>query len=476
MSAPYATARKMLDDLACRRISALELLEQHVALQRSHHGKLNAVITEDLETARTAARALDDARVRGVELGVLAGLPMTIKDGFDVSGMPATAGNPEFSARERSCADADLVGRLRSAGAVIWGKTNVPLMLGDFQSYNAVFGTTNNPFDLSRTSGGSSGGAAAALAANITPLELGSDIGGSLRHPANFCGVCALKPSWGALPLKGHIPPSPGMNQEIDLNVAGPMARNVKDLKLMWDVLRGQPVTEPRPAAQARIAVWNAQPGWPLAQCVKDAVEQTAKCLSDLGFPVDYAVPDFNADALLQNYLDLLIATVATNFPAHLRDAMAARREEDIRLVSESRDVTGEARYRLRASATEEQLDAARRKRDNYKRVLDGFFRQGYDAILAPVTPVTAFLHDHSAPMNARTLSVDGIAAPYMSALNWISVATALHAPALVLPAARHAGLPIGVQLIGPQGGESRLFEVALAAELAIGPFPPPKL
>ena len=476
MNAPYATARQMLDDLACRRISSLELLEQHVARQRTHHGKLNAIIMEDLKTARAAARALDDARVRGVELGALGGLPMTIKDGFDVNGMPATSGSPEFSGRARSCADADLVGRLRRAGAVIWGKSNVPLMLADFQSYNALFGTTNNPFDLSRTSGGSSGGAAAALAADITPLELGSDIGGSLRHPANFCGVCALKPSWGSLPLKGHIPPGPGMNQEIDLNVAGPMARNVKDLKLMWDVLREQPFTEPRPATQARVAVWNAQPGWPLAQCVKDAVEQTAKCLSNMGFVVDYAVPDFNAEALLQTYLDLLIATVAANFPAHLRDAMAARRQEDMRLVREGGDTADEARYRLRASAPDEQIDAARRKRDSYKRVLNMFFRQGYDAILAPVTPVPAFLHDHSVPMNARTLVIDGREAAYMSALNWIAVATALHAPALVLPAARHAGLPIGVQLIGPERSESRLFELALAAEQAIGPFPPPKL
>jgi amidase len=160
----------------------------------------------------------------------------------------------------------------------------------------------------------------------------------------------------------------------------------------------------------------------------------------------------------------------------HLREAMAARRHEDMRLVREGRDATGEAGYRLRASAPQDQIDRARRTRDSYRRVLDAFFRQGYDAILAPVTPVTAFLHDHSMPMNARRLVVDGIEVPYMSALNWIAVATALHAPALVFPAARHEGLPIGVQLIGPERGESRLFEVALAAEQAIGPFPPPAL
>ena len=476
MIMPYATARQMLDDLTHRRISALELLELHVARQRTHHTKLNAIIMQDLETARVAARALDGARVHGAALGPLAGLPMTIKDGFDVNGMPATAGNPDFANRARSCADAALVARLRSAGAVIWGKTNVPLMLGDFQTYNAISGTTNNPFDPSRTSGGSSGGAAAALAADITPLELGSDIGGSLRHPANFCGVCALKPSWGALPLKGHIPPAPGTNQEVDLNVAGPMARNVQDLKLMWDVLRERPVTELRPATRGRVAIWNAQPGWPLSQCVKATIEQTAQRLSAMGFAVEEAFPDFNAEELHETYLDLLIATVAASFPAHLRAAMAARRKDDMRLVTDGDDATGEARYRLRASAPEEQLVAARRKRDSYKRKLNEFFRQGYDAILAPVTPVPAFSHDHSMPINARRLPVDDIEAPYMSALNWISVPTALHAPAVVVPAARYAGLPIGVQLIGQEHGEARLFEVALAAEQAIGPFPPPAL
>lgn len=476
MTSPYATARQMLDDLDARRISAVELLEQHMARHRSHHSKLNAVISEDLETARACASAVDEARSRGAALGVLAGLPMTIKDGFDVQGMPATSGNPTYVGRDRFCVDADLVATLRQAGAVIWGKTNVPLMLGDFQSYNEIFGTTNNPFDLARTPGGSSGGAAAALAADITPLELGSDIGGSLRHPAHFCGTCSLKPTWGLLPLAGHVPPAPGIHPEIDLNVAGPMARNVGDLKLLWDALRNVPYTEARPATRARIAVWNSQPGWPLAAAVRDAVEHTAKHLSALGFSVEHAKPDFDADEMLQTYLDLLVPIVAASFPTHVRDAMAARRQEDSRIVQEGRDTTGEARYRLRVTAPAHQIDEARDRRAAYKRALDAFFGQGYDAILSPVTPVPAFVHDHSVPMNARSLNVDGRAVPYMSALNWIATATALHAPALVLPAARHEGLPIGVQLIGPERGERRLFEVALAAEQAIGPFPPPVL
>ncbi|MDE2464134.1 MAG: hypothetical protein KGO02_10515, partial [Alphaproteobacteria bacterium] len=191
---------------------------------------------------------------------------------------------------------------------------------------------------------------------------------------------------------------------------------------------------------------------------------------------VEHAKPDFDADEMLQTYLDLLVPIVAASFPTHVRDAMAARRQEDSRIVQEGRDTTGEARYRLRVTAPAHQIDKARDRRAAYKRALDAFFGQGYDAILSPVTPVPAFAHDHSVPMNARSLNVDGREVPYMSALNWIATATALHAPALVLPAARHKGLPIGIQLIGPERGERRLFEVALAAEQAIGPFPPPVL
>ena len=190
MTSPnYMTAREMIADLAAKRISARELLDAHVKQNDALTMQLNSVVATDIERARRDARAIDDARAKGEALGALAGIPMTIKDGFDVAGMPATSGNPAFAHRPKDCADADLVAAARGQGAVIWGKTNVPFMLGDFQSYNAIFGTTNNPYDSSRTPGGSSGGAAASLAASITPLEIGSDIGGSLRHPANFCGV-----------------------------------------------------------------------------------------------------------------------------------------------------------------------------------------------------------------------------------------------------------------------------------------------
>jgi amidase len=191
----YATAREMIADLKAKKISSRELLNAHLARNDALHAKLNAVIATDIARAQKDATAVDDARAKGAQLGSLAGLPMTIKDCFDVEDMPAVVGNPEYVGRPKNSAEATIAASARKAGAVIWGKTNVPFMVSDIQTYNSVNGTTNNPYDVTRGPGGSSGGAATALAAGITPLEVGSDIGGSLRHPANYCGVFSLKPS-----------------------------------------------------------------------------------------------------------------------------------------------------------------------------------------------------------------------------------------------------------------------------------------
>src|SRR5579872_2848940 len=224
MSDVYATAREMIAELKAKKVSARELLDLHLARNDKVAKAINAVIETDIPRAKKDAAAIDEARAKGTALGALAGLPMTIKDGFDVENMPAISGNPALKDRPKHCADATVVAAARTAGAVIWGKTNVPFMLSDIQSYNAIYGTTNNPYDVTRVPGGSSGGAAAALATGVTPLEIGSDIGGSLRHPANFCGVTSLKPTWGVLSSRGQISPAlPGAHLETDLNVTGPM-------------------------------------------------------------------------------------------------------------------------------------------------------------------------------------------------------------------------------------------------------------
>ena len=270
-------ATDQLAALAARKVSALELLEASLSRQQQVHGRLNAVVATGLERALEHARAIDERRVKGEAMGPLAGLPMTIKDTLDVVGMPASSGLEAL--RRRVAEDADAVRSVRDAGAVIWGKTNVPVMAGDWQSFNALYGVTNNPWDVTRTPGGSSGGAATALASGVTSLEVGSDIGGSLRVPANFCGVFSHKPTWGLVSQHGHVPPSPGSWSERDLNVVGPMARSARDLRLLLSVIENGPLgakSAPADLKTVRIGLWLDEPTFPLDPEVRAAIERFA--------------------------------------------------------------------------------------------------------------------------------------------------------------------------------------------------------
>jgi amidase len=476
MTGIYATARQMLSELAAKKISARELLDLHVARNDALHGKLNAVVEKDLDRARAAAKSIDDARVHGAALGALAGLPMTIKDGFDVFGMPATSGFKGFHGREKTCNDADLVMAARRAGAVIWGKTNVPLMLGDWQSYNDIYGTTNNPYDVARVPGGSSGGAAAALAAGITPLEVGSDIGGSLRVPANFCGVASLKPTWGKLPMHGHIPPPPGVDAEVDLGVGGPMARNTGDLKLLWSVLNGSSEAPRRDIKGARIALFDEDPLLPLSRNVKEAVARAASALEKQGARIERIASPVDMRELLVNYVWLLNSIVGAGFPEHVHAEIAKTRDADLEAFAASRDPWSRELSRLATGAQASEVIAAQRARQEMKDAMTAFFTS-HDAIVMPISPVTAFKHDHSEPFHMRKLDVDGKAVAYPNMLGWIALATALHLPALAVPAGRSAAnMPVGVQIVGPWNGEDRLFDFAAAVEEGIGGFQAPPL
>ena len=234
----YQTAGDLVEALASRQVSSRELVDAAFARIEALDPKINAVVVRDFDRARTAADAADAALERG-ERQPLLGLPMTVKEQFNIAGLPTTWGFPKFK-DWRPDVDALVVQRLKAAGAIILGKTNVPVDLGDWQSYNEVYGTTNNPWDFGRSPGGSSGGAAAALAAGFVPLELGSDIGGSLRAPAHFCGVFSHKPSIDLVPLRGAGPPqTPAIPGRGDFAVAGPMARSAADLALELSVVAG---------------------------------------------------------------------------------------------------------------------------------------------------------------------------------------------------------------------------------------------
>src|SRR5579862_2530698 len=240
---PFQSATQLAEALRRKQLSATELLEHYLRRVERYNPALNAIIATDFDAARARARAADAALVRGEPVGPLQGVPMTIKESFDVVGMPTTWGIPELR-NNRPPRHALAVERLLAAGANIFGKTNVPIHLGEWQTFNELYGVTNNPWDLTRSPGGSSGGAAVALAAGLAGVETGSDIGGSIRNPAHYCGVFGHKPTWGVCPQRGHA--LPGLIADPDLNVVGPMARSAQDLELLLDVLAGADEIEAR--------------------------------------------------------------------------------------------------------------------------------------------------------------------------------------------------------------------------------------
>src|SRR5690554_3436697 len=255
----FAPATEQLRLLETGAISAAELLDLYLGRIDRLNSAYNLVVATDLDRARAAAKEIDSARASGDPLGPLAGLPVTIKDSYEVAGMPATCGLEPLRDHvpER---DADAVTLLREAGAIPFGKTNLPAGASDWQSFNPIYGISRNPWNPERTVGGSSGGAAGAVAAGFTAFELGSDIGGSIRIPAHFCGVFGHKPTYGMVPLRGHIPPPPGMLAQPELGVAGPIARSASDLALLMPILAQgpAPLAPPRHErlADFRVGVW----------------------------------------------------------------------------------------------------------------------------------------------------------------------------------------------------------------------------
>ena len=459
-------ATEQLDALTARRVSAVELLEGAVDRAAATQSAINAVVAQDVDRAMIQARAIDNARVRGEALGPLAGLPMTIKDTLDVAGLPASSGLAHL--RTRLAQDAGAVRRARAAGAVIWGKTNTPVMAGDWQTFNALYGTTNNPWDIERTTGGSSGGAAAALATGITALEIGSDIGGSLRVPASFCGVFSHKPTWGLVDQHGHVPPSPGSWSERDLNVVGPMARSARDLRLLLSVLDDGPLAAKAPAADlktARIALWLDEPSFPRDPEVRGVVEAFAAQLAAAGAQVEAIPSPVHAPTLMSTYQTLLGAVLGEDMPPGVIRGMERLRGWAKWRVSRGAAPTSSAAMTLAYTATHREWMAADAVRNRLRRDIAPLFDR-FDVILAPITPVAAFPHDHR-PFGRRRLTLsDGATIPYAMMLNWIGLATALRLPATAVPAGlTPAGLPVGVQLIGPLGGDSKTLSLAQAID-----------
>ncbi len=476
----YRNVRELSGALAARQVSAVELFDHAVARIVSLDGKLNAVVVRDFDRARSAAIEADAARARG-ERRPLLGIPMTVKESFNVAGLPTTWGIPAAKGWQPA-EDAVAVARLKAAGAVILGKTNVPIRLADWQSYNDIYGTTNNPWDVGRTPGGSSGGSAAALAAGFVPLELGSDIGGSLRAPAHFCGVFAHKPTQALVPSRGQVPPNvPALPRDIDLAVVGPMARSAGDLALALDVLAGPdaPLAKayrlalppPRHAElkNFRVLVLDTHPLIPTARSVRAAIDRLAEQLAKAGARVARTSPLLpDLELLGRTYVQLLTAFFGADVP------MAVYQDVQRFAAGLPADVTRLDEVRLRALVLSHrdwvQID---RVRDGLAARWRAFFTE-WDVVICPVLPTPAFPHDH-AEQRTRTLDIDGVAHRYLDQVVWAGVATLTGLPATAVPIARsETGLPIGVQVVGPHLEDRTTIAFAEAIEREFGGFVAP--
>ena len=477
-----ATAAELAQAIQARVISSRELLDYLATRADRLNPMLNAIVAWDLDRARAAAAAADDATARGEAAGPLHGLPMTVKDVFETEGLLTTSGAPEL-ADYVPRSDAVAVARLKQAGAIIFGKTNTPKYAGDWQTYNEVYGTTGNPWDTSRTAGGSSGGAAAAVAAGLTPLELGSDIGGSIRIPSHYNGVYGLKPSWGVVPVRGHIPGPPGSLVQVDIGVAGPIARSVDDLRTVLRVTAG-PLPEDAAAwrleldagpaitsvSELRIAAVfdEGTDVVPISAAVRANLEGFAARLAGAGARVDATpLPVSLADGF-RTWRDLTLPTIGLGLPAAEYAELAQLEDApgDDPGLAIGRAMT--SRYRDWMSATE--------LRERQRAAWASFF-DSYDVVLAPVMPTAAFPHDTARPMAERLLDVDGIAVPHFFAAAWCCAVGAMLLPVVTLPVGRdQAGLPVGVQVIGPFLGDMRLLRIAelLAAAGTAGFVAPP--
>jgi amidase len=480
----FESATALSAALAAKQVSAVELAQHVIGRIERHDGKINAVCVRDFDRGLDAARAADAARARG-ETAPLLGIPLTVKESYNVAGLPTTWGNPaqkDFVPSE----DALSISRIKQAGGVLLGKTNVPLGLGDWQSYNDIYGITNNPYDLGRTPGGSSGGSSAALAAGYGPLSMGSDIGGSLRVPAFHCGIYAHKPTFALVASRGHTPPPlPPLPFDRDLSVIGPMARSAGDLTLLLDVVAGPDPLEPGVAYQLalppsrhrelkdfRVLLIDTDPVMPTSKSVRGAIDKLAQNLGKAGVTVTRTsplLPDFAASSRL--YMRMLTSFLTASFtPEIYAEGVAAAAQlapDDISLAAERlRGIALSHRDWLMADGGRTRLRAQWRE----------LFRS-FDVVICPVMPTPAYPHDHSPDQEVRRINIDGEDYVYPDQLSWPGIATLPGLPATAIPIGLSPeGLPVGVQIVGPWLEDRTPLKLAELIEREFGGFVPPPM
>ena len=472
----FASATELARRIKAKEIGCVELLDYYLDRVDRFNPDLNAIIVDIRDEARAGAEAADAALAAGEDWGPLHGVPMTVKESYDVTGTPTTWGVPELkdSLAEK---DALSISRLRGAGAVIFGKTNVPLMLSDFQSYNDIYGTTNNPWDLERAPGGSSGGSAASLAAGMTGLEMGSDIGGSIRNPAHFCGVFGHKPTWLLLPPRGHA--TRGVLSPSDISVIGPLARSAEDLALAVGICagpdeiacRGLKLELPKlekSAAELKVAVWRDDDMATVDSSVAARVDAVTDALAQAGAAVDFDARPVDSEHSHTVYQCLLQATMSARLPEERYEAVRQRVE-----AIDPDDTSRGAQVQRSQVARFREWTANNELRTHLRWQWHDFFSR-FDVLITPIMSTSAFPHDHR-PFSDRTLTVNGKQEPYFNQVFWAGLASGANLPATVIPTGLDdQGLPIGVQLIGPEYGDLVTIGIAEFLEQQGFAFRPP--
>jgi amidase len=450
-----------------RAISPVELIESHLTQIAAQNPRINAFVTVLRDEARAAARLAENAVMHGESLGLLHGVPVTVKDSFDIAGLPTLCGS-RFRLGHQAAQDAAAVARLRAAGAIILGKTNTPEFLSNYETDNYITGRTNNPWNLERTPGGSSGGEAAAIASFCSAGGIGSDGGGSIRIPAHFCGIAGLKPTPGRISAHGHFPV---MNHPVGLlSVAGPLARSAEDLRLLFAALAGYDSQDPfsapvplRPPSPAGLRVGVVEQFYrvPVDPEIRRTVRRAAQALADLTIPAEPFAPQGLERA------PNLWWFIFGQLPAPLTQRTIQGRESDAHWTG-TEFLASALEQNAQAAPTVEQLLLNLAKRD---RMRAGLLRQmeKFPVLLMPPCGVTAFPH------RSRQWKVDGEEIGLFQAMMPATTFNLLGLPAVVIPFGMSAdGLPIGVQLVGRPYEEELILDLAVRLENARGPFGSP--
>jgi amidase len=476
----FASAIDAVHAIRTGQISSVELTTRMLTRIGQYNPKLNAIVTLTPDAALARARAADEARARGNWWGPFHGVPITIKDSYEVDGVRTTGGMPSLKDNV-SPRDAVVVARLKGAGAVILGKTNVPVAAADWQSYNPIFGQSNNPWDLSRTPGGSTGGGAAALAAGLSYLEPGSDLGGSIRIPSHFCGLFGHKPTLDLVPQRGHIPPPPGIpaGPPSTLPVAGPLARSASDLRVAMEVLGGPDEAEAKayrwalPAPRRarlrdyRIGYILNDPRCAVSPEVGEPLAAALEALRKAGVTLEEGWPSgVNVEEQYATYYFLLMALYTP--PA--RDEQL----DELRRLAANQDGSYRARWAAAVTAPVTAYRTMEGRRRAARAVWQAYFRT-HDAFLMPTAFVPAFPHDHSPNQLERVLSTPEGPRPYLDLLFWISFASLTGLPATTAPVGlTRGGLPVGIQIVGPHLEDATPIDIAGRLSELIGGFRPP--